>query len=38
VIIVPPLKQRPFRTYFISNLGIIATTISFAIAIIALTK
>lgn len=38
VIIVPPLRQRPFRQYFISNLGIIASTLSFALAIIALTK
>lgn len=38
VIIVPPLKQRPFRQYFISNLGIIATTLSFSLAIIALLK
>jgi polysaccharide biosynthesis/export protein len=38
VIIVPPLRQRPFRQYFISNLGIIASTLSFALAIIALSK
>ena len=31
VIIVPPLKQRTFRKYFTSNLGIITTTISFVL-------
>lgn len=36
VIIVPPLKQRTFRRYFVGNLGIITTTISFAILIITL--
>jgi len=30
VIIVPPLKQRTFRRYFVGNLGIITATISFA--------
>ena len=30
VIIVPPLKQRTFRKYWIANLGIITATISFA--------
>jgi polysaccharide export outer membrane protein len=36
VIIVPPLKQRPFRRYFTSNLGIITTSISFILLIISL--
>jgi len=36
VIIVPPLKQRPFRRYFISNLGIITTAISFVVLIVTL--
>lgn len=36
VIIVPPLKQRPFRRYFVQNLGILSTTISFAALIITL--
>jgi polysaccharide export outer membrane protein len=38
VIVVPPLKQRTFRQYFSSNLAIIATTISFGLLIITLTK
>ncbi|MBA4055396.1 MAG: polysaccharide export protein [Marivirga sp.] len=38
VIIVPPLKQRTFRRYFVGNLGIITTTISFAILIITLAR
>jgi len=33
VIIVPPLKQRTFRSYFTSNLAIITTTISFVLLI-----
>jgi len=33
VLIVPPLKQRTFRSYFTSNLGIITTTISFVFLI-----
>lgn len=36
VIIVPPLKQRTFRKYFVGNLGILTTTISFALLIITL--
>lgn len=38
VIIVPPLKQRTFRRYFVGNLGIITTTISFALLIITLSN
>jgi polysaccharide export outer membrane protein len=37
ILIVPPLKQRTFKRYFTSNLGIITTTISFAFLIYALT-
>lgn len=37
VIVVPPLKQRTFRRYWTSNLGIITTTISFVLLIITLT-
>jgi len=33
VIIVPPLKQRTFRRYFTGNLGIITSTLSFALLI-----
>lgn len=33
VIIVPPLKQRPFRRYFVGNLGVISAAISFVILI-----
>ena len=36
VIIVPPLKQRTFRKYFTTNIGIITTTISFAVLIVTL--
>ncbi|MDH4058201.1 MAG: polysaccharide biosynthesis/export family protein, partial [Cyclobacteriaceae bacterium] len=36
VIIVPPLKQRTFRRYFIGNLGIITATISFAALMISI--
>lgn len=36
VIIVPPLKQRTFRRYFVGNIGIITTTISFALLIVTL--
>ena len=36
VIIVPPLKQRPFRRYFTSNLAVITSTLSFALFIITL--
>lgn len=38
VIIVPPLKQRPFRRYFIGNLGVITTTISFIVLIVTLSR
>lgn len=38
VIIVPPLKQRPFRRYFTNNLGIITTTISFLVLIVTLSR
>jgi polysaccharide export outer membrane protein len=38
VIVVPPLKQRTFRQYFTSNIGIITTTISFGLLIVALFK
>jgi len=36
VIVVPPLKQRTFRKYWVSNLGIITTTISFILLIASL--
>lgn len=38
VIIVPPLRQRPFRRYFTNNLGIITTTISFVLLIATLSR
>jgi polysaccharide export outer membrane protein len=38
VIIVPPLKQRPFRRYFVQNLGVISATLSFAALIISLSN
>lgn len=38
VIIVPPLRQRTFKKYFIQNLAIITTTISFAALIITLSR
>ncbi|SKC83043.1 polysaccharide biosynthesis/export family protein [Ohtaekwangia koreensis] len=38
VIIVPPLRQRPFRRYFTNNLGIITTTISFIVLIVTLSR
>ncbi len=38
VIIVPPLKQRTFRKYFVSNLGYITTAISFTLLIVTLTQ
>jgi polysaccharide biosynthesis/export protein len=38
VIIVPPLKQRPFRKYFTSNLAVITSSISFVLFIITLSK
>lgn len=36
VIVVPPLKQRTFRRYFVTNIGIITTTISFAVLLVTL--
>lgn len=36
VLIVPPLKQRTFKRYFTSNLGIITTTLSFGFLIYSL--
>lgn len=36
VIIVPPLKQRPFKRYFTSNLGIVTSTLSFVLLILTL--
>ncbi len=36
VIIVPPLKQRTFRKYWVSNLGIITATLSFAALMVTL--
>lgn len=38
VIIVPPLNQRTFRKYFVSNLGILTSAISFGLLIISLTN
>lgn len=38
VIIVPPLKQRTFRTYWVQNIGIITVTLSFAAIMISLFK
>lgn len=38
VIVVPPLKQRPFRRYFTSNLAIIASTLSFALLVLTFTR
>jgi polysaccharide export outer membrane protein len=38
VIIVPPLKQRAFRRYFTSNLGVITSGISFVLLIITLSR
>lgn len=38
VIIVPPLRQRPFRKYFIPNLGIVTSAISFIALIISLSN
>jgi polysaccharide export outer membrane protein len=38
VIVVPPLKQRPFRRYFTSNLAVITSTISFVLLIITLSR
>ncbi len=38
VIIVPPLKQRTFRKYWVANIGIITATLSFGALIIAAFK
>ncbi len=38
VIVVPPLRQRTFRRYFVGNLGIITTTISFVLLVATLTQ
>lgn len=38
IIIVPPLKQRTFRKYFVGNLGIITTTLSFVFFILTLSN
>lgn len=36
IIVVPPLKQRTFRRYFVGNIGIITSTISFVVLIVTL--
>lgn len=36
IIIVPPLKQRTFRRYWVQNIGIITATISFAALMISI--
>lgn len=36
IIVVPPLKQRTFRRYFLGNIGIVTTTISFVLLIVTL--
>jgi polysaccharide export outer membrane protein len=38
IIVVPPLKQRTFRRYFTTNIGIITTTISFVVLIVTLAR
>jgi polysaccharide export outer membrane protein len=38
VIVVPPLRQRPFRKYFTQNVSIIVASISLLLVIISLTK
>jgi polysaccharide biosynthesis/export protein len=38
VIIVPPLKQRTFKKYFTSNMGIVSSIISFGLFILALSN
>jgi len=36
IIIVPPLKQRTFRRYWVANIGIITATVSFAALMVAI--
>jgi polysaccharide biosynthesis/export protein len=38
VIVVPPLKQRPFRRYFVNNLAVFASTLSLIILIVSLSR
>lgn len=38
VIIVPPLKQRPFRRYFTTNLAVITSSLSFILFIISINQ
>lgn len=38
VLIVPPIKQRTFRRYFIGNLGIISSVLSFGLLIYTLSR
>lgn len=38
VIIVPPLRQRPFRRYFTNNMAVISSSVSLALFIITLTQ
>lgn len=38
VIVVPPLRQRPFRRYFSSNMAVLASTISLVLVVFSLTR